>query len=419
MVTSALILVPTKQSPQPLTLLSGLSLLKRALLTAQRAGAKTCYLFANKSQEDLQHSLQGETRLTSTIIWITKDNVNACMSAFELSSRQASPSGHCLLFEVNTLFRPTLIRDLDQKVATGETRGIDGEDNAYALVLFPTAHLATALKALEQGENPLVKGTRTLAEQEITAFPITSHFLYQLTHPTSVKAAEKALLLSLENPRDGLIDAYLNRKLSRPLTRLLVRTPLTPNQITFLSFLIGLIGAALFFPGGYLQPVLGALLLQLSVVVDCIDGEVARVKFMESPMGDWLDIVCDTVVHMAIFLGIGVAVWKQGGAAYAPLLGGILVVGVLFSFPLVTYAEKTEEIGKRRGGWEDRLIQTMVSSLTNRDSSVIVLACALVGKLHWFLWGAAIGAHVFWLTLAGLLLRSGRLQRLFSLPPNA
>ena len=137
-------------------------------------------------------------------------------------------------------------------------------------------------------------------------------------------------------------------------------------------------------------------------------------------MGDWLDIVCDTIVHVAIFLGIGVAVWKQGETAYAPLLGGALVTGALLSFPLVTYAEKTEETGKRRGGWENRLIQKMVSSLTNRDSSIIVLACALAKKLHWFLWGAAIGAHIFWLTLAGLILRSGRLKRakIFSRRPN-
>jgi len=408
MVAAALILVPAA-NPHPLTLLGGLSLLKRALLTAQRAGAKTCYIFANKGHEELQRSLQGEKRLTSTVIWITPSDHSRPPSAVR---GLPSASGHCLLFQVNTLFHPALVHDLGRKAAAGGTWGVGGENNAYALLLFPFARLATVLTALARGENPLANGTGTLAEQEIKAFPTASHFLYQITDPASAGQAEKAMLLSLENPRDGLVDAYINRKLSCPLTRLLVRTPLTPNQITLLSCLIGLMGAACFFPGGYFLPILGAFFLQLSVVVDCIDGEVARVKFMESPIGDWLDVVCDTIVHVAIFAGIGVGVWKQGEIAHASLLGGALVAGALLSFPLVTYAEKTEATGKERGGWEDRLIQKMVSSLTNRDSSVIVLACALVGKLHWFLWGAAVGAHVFWLTLAGLLLRSGRLKGL-------
>jgi phosphatidylglycerophosphate synthase len=234
-----------------------------------------------------------------------------------------------------------------------------------------------------------------------------------LQHVSSAAAApeaEKALLLSLPNPKDGLVDAYLNRKLSRPLTQLFLRTSLTPNQITVLSCLIGLIGAACFWGGGYAWPILGGLLLQFSAVVDCIDGEVARVKFLESPFGAWLDITLDTVVHIAIFLGVGIAVWKQGGGTSAPLFGGALAVGAALSFPFVTMAEKTEEQGKQQGGWENTIIQNMIEGLTSRDYSIIVLLCALIQRLSWFLWSAAIGVQVFWVTLAVLLHKTGRLN---------
>jgi hypothetical protein len=53
----------------------------------------------------------------------------------------------------------------------------------------------------------------------------------------------------------------------------------------------------------------GALLAQGAAVLDCCDGEVARAKFLQSRAGYWLDVVSDTVVHIALFLGIGVAVW--------------------------------------------------------------------------------------------------------------
>ena len=49
--------------------------------------------------------------------------------------------------------------------------------------------------------------------------------------------------------------------------------------------------------------------------------------------------------------------------------------------------------------------------LTSRDYSLLVLLCALVGKLAWFLWAAAIGAQVFWVALFGLLWKAGRLRR--------
>ena len=219
------------------------------------------------------------------------------------------------------------------------------------------------------------------------------------------------MLLTLENPRDGLVDTYLNRKFSRLLARLFLRTPLTPNQITLVSFLTGLLGASCFLLGSYGGAVLGACLLQVSTVLDCVDGEVARIKMLESPFGEWLDSTLDTVVHIAIFLGVGVAVWKHDAIAAAPLLGGMLAAAAFVSFPLITLAEKTEEHGRVRGGWEDVWLEKMIAGLTSRDYSLLVLLCALAGKLAWFLWAAAIGAQVFWIFLTTLLWKAGRFRK--------
>jgi len=225
-------------------------------------------------------------------------------------------------------------------------------------------------------------------------------------------SVEHELLSSLENPRDGYVDTYFNRKLSRSLTHWLLQTSLSPNQITMLSCMVGMLGTLCFLPGGYWGPLCGALFLQFSVVLDCCDGEVARVKFMESPLGDWLDIVCDTAVHIAIFLGMGVTVWRNGETDHALALAGVLALGGVLAFPLVTLAEKTEDLGEHRGGWEDILIKKLLASLTTRDFSVLIVVSALTGQLSWFLWGAAIGAHVFWLSLAWLLFRAGRFGRI-------
>ena len=54
-------------------------------------------------------------------------------------------------------------------------------------------------------------------------------------------------------------------------------------------------------------PGLAALLFQLAAVIDCSDGEVARLTFTDSPFGAWLDITLDNLVHMAIFVAIWAA----------------------------------------------------------------------------------------------------------------
>ncbi len=398
MVHTAVISTGGADAPSPLTRFGGLSLLKRALLTAQRAGARVCYVLARHEETAaLQRSLENDPRLTTDMVWVAPSG--------PLPTDLPSDVGPCLVFSCDTLFRPTLIRDVGKEYEDGWQ--VRGDSNHASLAVVPVSQLASLLATWTQEGN--------LSQEYIEQLPVRSpgqHFLYRLTQQDDCGAVEKAFLLTLENPRDGLVDTYLNRRYSRLLTRLFLRTPLTPNQITILSFLTGLLGASCFLLGSYGGSVLGALLLQFSTVLDCVDGEVARVKMLESPLGEWLDITLDTVVHIAIFLGVGVAVWKQDGLAAAPLLGGLLAAAAFISFPLVTRAEKTEDAGRARGGWEDVWIEKIAGGmLTSRDYSLLVLLCALVGKLVWFLWAAAIGAQVFWVVLLGLLWKAGRLGR--------
>ncbi|HEV8715218.1 MAG TPA: CDP-alcohol phosphatidyltransferase family protein [Candidatus Binatia bacterium] len=385
----------------PLTQLGGLSLVKRAVLTAQKAGAVTCWIIAAPDQEELRHELQNDPRVTIGVVW---GHLN--LGIMPVIEQQSS----WLVFATDTIFRHSLAEKLWQQAASGRTVAVTDVAGVPVLALTGGSFVPQIYAELAQGKS-LPETTVLTSSEKIRTGSAQSHFVRHLTVGSDLARVEQDLLLSLENPRDGQVDTYFNRKLSRPITRWLLRTPLSPNHITLLSGTIGVLGALCFLPGGYWGPLLGAVLLQFAIVLDCCDGEVARVKFMESPLGDWLDIVCDTVVHIAIFLGMGVAVWRDGATGHALALAGALALGGALAFPLVTLAEKTEEAGNRRGGWEDVLIKKLLASLTTRDFSVLIVASALTGQLGWFLWGAAIGAHVFWLSLAWLLFRAGRFAR--------
>lgn len=403
MIAAAVIVVPGGGGISPFTRLGGLSLLKRAVLTAQKAGATTCYICPDQegqAQDELRSELHDDDRVTSRIIWLSTNSR-------EIEAREQAGAEPWLVFSANTVFCHTLIQELSLLLPLQKPRVLVDPAGTPLLALIPRTQVSQLLSELIQGV-PLSKTTLRTASDLLRPSLSQKFFVRRLTPASRLAEIEHDLLLSLENPRDGNVDTYFNRKLSRPITRWLLRTPLTPNQITVLSCVVGVSGALCFFPGGYWGPLFGALLLQFSVVLDCCDGEVARVKFMESPLGDWLDIVCDTVVTIAIFLGMGVAVWRDGASHHALVLAGILIVGGFLAFPLVTLAEKTEEAGERRGGWEDVLIKKLLTGLTTRDFSILIVASAVTGKLLWFLWGAAIGAHVFWLSLAWLLFRAGR-----------
>jgi phosphatidylglycerophosphate synthase len=206
------------------------------------------------------------------------------------------------------------------------------------------------------------------------------------------RRAERLLWDSLVSDTDGMVDVYFNRPLGRCLSKILIHTPVTPNQISLISVAIGLVAAYQFAHGEYKASILGGVLFQISAIVDCIDGDIARMVFKESWIGKWLDIVGDQVVHVAVFIAIAAGGSKGALGSNAWLLGASAVVGALVSFLVVLRGMRLLK-DQARTRWQRRIDQA-----TSRDFSVLVLALACFDKLHWFLWMAAVGVHVFWMT---------------------
>lgn len=115
----------------------------------------------------------------------------------------------------------------------------------------------------------------------------------------------------------GLVEALFTRRLSTLLTRLLIRTPLSPNQVTVLSFLVFLPGAYLLSTGERIALIGAGLLIQLSYTLDCCDGELARLRGLSSPFGAWLDGLLDRVAELMLCLALGRALERQSGDPHA------------------------------------------------------------------------------------------------------
>jgi phosphatidylglycerophosphate synthase len=115
---------------------------------------------------------------------------------------------------------------------------------------------------------------------------------------------------------DGFYSTFLVRRLSKPVTRLALKLGLSPNTITLISFLIGMCAALAFAQGTRPWLIIGAIALQISLIVDCVDGEVARATRRFSALGAWLDASTDRVKEYAAYAGLAAGALVGGLSAW-------------------------------------------------------------------------------------------------------
>jgi phosphatidylglycerophosphate synthase len=257
------------------------------------------------------------------------------------------------------------------------------------------AYYPEALELLAQ----VARGSELLPPESprTTATPrveVTSDGWNNVKGADGTQAAEGRLFRSLRQPSDGYL-ARFDRAISIALSRVLVRTPLTPNVITALSLVVGLAGAALLATTTLGTAVLGSLLLWVSCILDGCDGEVARLKLRMSPFGARFDRAVDDVIHLATFGAIAVHVHRTRpdlsltGPALLSFLG--VVVSMTSVWWLINRLPSEQRLGFKR----------VYERVASRDYVYLVVILTAVSRLEWFLWAVAIGANLFWLSLWG------------------
>jgi phosphatidylglycerophosphate synthase len=221
------------------------------------------------------------------------------------------------------LVKPLLAASGDQRVAVGP----DGS-SAGALYVTPThaAAIATAL----------AKSPETIPALD-TAVPVPhgSHAVHIATTPAERKAAAQMMLqLLVKADQDSPVSKYIYRPLSRPLTRALLHTPITPNQVSYVTGIVGIAGCVLTaFPSNAML-VLGALLVFISGIIDGCDGEIARMKLQFSPFGAWLDTIIDELTQVTYFFAIGYHTYQHyphAWVGWSILVGGASFLATIYA----------------------------------------------------------------------------------------
>ncbi len=187
-------------------------------------------------------------------------------------------------------------------------------------------------------------------------------------------------------------------------------TRVTPNQVTFIATFVAFVSCALFvvLPGWW-GAIVAALVFELSFVLDCVDGQLARIRRTASAIGHHLDFLMDEIKAFFVFGAVTVRLWL---AAAAPAEGArYLVVGLAgmaclgSGLCLTTFMRRSEYgappptedgqpalLAPRRGvvGRALSLVEHAARVVVHYPSYLLLVALVPPGRLDIYFWAYAV-----------------------------
>lgn len=234
----------------------------------------------------------------------------------------------------------------------------------------------------------------------------------KLDHETSFQNAEKKIFSVIHDKTEGWVAHGINKKISFPITKLLLKTKITPNQITFINLLIALFGAFFISSSSYLERFIGAFAVAFSSIFDGCDGELARIRVLSSKFGAWFDTIADDAANNLFWLGIFLGLYKTNPSNYLWYSGWInfilsLGVTAIIYHQLITAKKEGHAAGfqpvwkEEKKTWFDK-----VRPLMKRDFFIFVIfVCVLLDVRAPLFWVGCLATVVtFGLYFYSLLL---------------
>jgi len=176
-------------------------------------------------------------------------------------------------------------------------------------------------------------------------------------------------------------------RVARVGVRPLVKTAVTPNQITTLRLAVGIAAAIALAVGSDVWRHWGAGIFLLSMLLDRADGELARLSGKTSPGGHKYDLISDSVCNALAFLGLGIGLTASPFGSWAPLMGAVAGLAIAAILWLVI---KLEQRGGERAGE-----LAGAAGFDPDDAMLVVPICIWFGLSEWLLASAAVGAPLF------------------------
>ncbi|MCH8237105.1 MAG: CDP-alcohol phosphatidyltransferase family protein [Proteobacteria bacterium] len=201
-----------------------------------------------------------------------------------------------------------------------------------------------------------------------------------------------------------------DQRIARVLVRPLVKTPVTPNQLTLFTLAVALSGAGLLADGGRVTANWGAGLFVLARFLDHFDGELARQKGMTSRLGYYLDYISGALSYGALFLCLGIGFYGTELGGWAIALGASGTASAVISMFTNLSLDKHLDLegdGASEDG-HDSVGYPGFAGFELEDGIYLIAPITWAGYLMPFFVAAGIGAAIYCLWTCWTLLRVRR-----------
>ncbi len=424
--------------PKPLVQVAGVGLLKRTILSAKRAGITEFVVVIGYRGAEIRDAVSRDSQVDVHIDWVENTDWE---KGNGLSVLKAQPyvDEPFLLLMSDHLFEPEVLFKLRyQPVGPGEAVlcvdydldrihdmedatkvFIDGDQilhigkelesfNAVDTGIFVcSASLFDGIEtALASGDASLSGGIRVLAARgAMRSVAIDGLFWLDVDTPEALRHAERSLIGQLGKPTDGFVSRHFNRKISTRISGLLARTPVTPNQISIFTMLLTILSAWLISLGDYVTLAVAGVLFQFASIIDGCDGEIANLKFMGSPVGEWIDTIADNTSYIVFFVGVSYGMYTVTGEGYVLALGltavALIILGISLmavylqnvgSGSLASFNQAfSVEVPEEKRGWLHRASCSVKFAFRRDFFALVFCFLALANLLVAIYWIVVIG----------------------------
>jgi phosphatidylglycerophosphate synthase len=203
-------------------------------------------------------------------------------------------------------------------------RGLVSPDGVLTGLAVGTMTLARALEELAPDPRGLERALALVAERELVESFGVAEPWQELETDADVTLARRKVLAGAVGFSDGVVARHLNHPISRRITERLLSRNIKPWQVSVTVFLLSLAAGAGFAIG---HAATGGCLAQLASVLDGVDGELARVRYQDSPFGGVYDALLDRVGDAVVIGGMTLYAWLTGAGHVAVVLGFAAVAG--------------------------------------------------------------------------------------------
>jgi phosphatidylglycerophosphate synthase len=309
-----------------------LPILLRTIIAAQKAGSTRIMVVADPAtRRKVQRALFFAGRLPESVEWI-EAAAGASLSQRLLLIVNKAPSEWLVLVDGNTTYHPSLLRRASESGNERTALALTSGDEFAGIFALPVEMLRDFAERCPTQTGTLSELQSSLTEMHsVVSMPVAEDQWQRVNTPEDCQAAERKLDRWLVKPTDGIY-ARLNRRISIPISRQLIKFPITPNMVSIFTLGVGIASAGFFAYGGYWSTLVGAFLCLFASILDGSDGEVARLKLQESDFGCWLETICDYAFYLFLLVGMTIGQWRSSGSRAYLAYGGLLLFGALASF---------------------------------------------------------------------------------------